>query len=216
MERQTEETKNRISESLKIGHINKTISIKGYERTIEIRKKISNSLKQYYKLNPQNPIPHINNWKNGIYDKVDFHHGIGGKIFSLKNKKTIFFRSLLELYYILYLEENMNIKTYQYESLKIICDDGHVYIPDFVIGSELIELKSKKYINSNDLIYSRFLYKKRQCEDYCLKNNLSYKVIFDTDLNYDTGKMKRYIKNNPEIVNKYNIEFNQPERMVIK
>ena len=87
---------NKIKQKYQEGVYEKVIP---YERTPEIREKISNGLKKYYKNNPQNPEPHRANWKNGKYQKIDFHRGIGGNFFSIKNNQTIYFRSLLELYY---------------------------------------------------------------------------------------------------------------------
>lgn len=209
--------KQHISDSLKEGYKNGTIRKSHYERTPEIREKISNSLKKYFKKNPQNPLPHINNWKNGIYDNVDFHIGIGGNFYSYKNQKIIRFRSLLELYYFLQLEKDNNITKYEYEAIKITCDNGHIYTPDVLIDDKkIIELKCKKYVEKVAGVLEAVLYKKEQAEKYCLKNNLTYQIIYDTDLDYESTKFKRFLNNNPEIMNHYKISINQPERMVVK
>jgi len=185
-----------------------------YERTPEIRKKISDSLKEYFKENPQNPEPHRKNWRKGVYDNVDFHIGIGGSIFSLKNNKKIRFRSLLELFFMLKLEES-EINNYLYEPIHIALEDGRSYTPDFLVNNTIIELKSKKYIErKGGEVLQNFLYKKEQAEKYCNKNNLKYKVIFDEDIEFDSRRMKHFIKDNPQIVKKYNITFINPERMV--
>ena len=213
---QSEATKKKKSETMKKKVANGEFKVPTYERTPEIKEKISQSLKSYYKEHPQDPTPHIKNWENGVYNNVDFHIGIGGHFKSIKNNKNIFFRSLLELYYMLLLEEDINIKSYSYEAVKIKCDNGHIYTPDIQIDNTIIELKSYKYIHSSDNILNSFNYKKQQAEYYCLQNNLQYKVIFDIDIGFDSARFKRHLANNPGIVNKYQIIFNQPERMVIK
>ena len=40
--------------------------------------------------------------------------------------------------------------------------------------------------------------------------------IFDEDIGFDSARFKRHLHNNPEIITKYQINFNSPERMVIK
>lgn len=153
-------------------------------------------------------------WKQGRYENVDFGHGIGGYITSKKIKKRFFFRSLLELKYILLLEKNNAIFYYKYEKLKIPCNDGSYYTPDFIINNiNVIELKSKKYIFSNETIYKRFIYKKQQAEEYCNNNNLNYKVVFDEDIGFESKKMKRFLVNNPELIKEYQITFINPERV---
>ena len=204
----SEERRKNISNSL-LG--NKPV---GYIRTPEIKEKISKSLKEYFKLHPQNPEPHRESWREGKYNNVIFHRGVGGKFYSIKNQKEFIFRSLLELYYLLQLEKNENVFYYEYEPFHIICDNGSSYTPDLIInGEEVIELKSKKYIESNKEIKEKFEYKKEQGIKYCSKNGLLYKVVFDEDLGYDSRQMKRYIKDNPDIVKKYQISFMQNDRV---
>lgn len=188
-----------------------------YERTPEIKEKISKSLKQYFKEHPQNPEPHIKNWKNGIYDNVDFKIGISGYFTSFKNNTIIRFRSLLELYYLLLIEQDNDIKSYIYEPFHINMENGRSYIPDFLINNKLIiELKSKKYVERVKGVKEKVLYKESQAIKYCNSHNLFYKIIYDEDIGFDSKKMKHYIKNNPDIVKKYNITFSNPKRMVIK
>ena len=189
-----------------------------YERTPEIREKISKGLKEYYKNNPQNPQPHIDNWKKGVYAKVDFRHGIGGNFYSIKNQQLFYFRSLLELYYMLSLEENKEVINYIYEPFHIDCDNGHIYTPDILINNYLVvELKSKRYLEKlSDDVKQNFEYKKLQGQKYCSQHKMEYKVIFDEDIGFDSARFKRHLHNNPEIITKYQINFNSPERMVIK
>lgn len=188
-----------------------------YERTPEIREKISKSLKQYFKEHPQNPEPHIQNWKNGIYDNVDFKIGISGYFTSLKMNTTIRFRSLLELYYLLLIEKDDNVENYVYEPFHINMENGKSYMPDFLINNKLvIELKSKKYVERVKGVKEKVLYKESQAIKYCNSHNLIYKIIYDENIGFDSKRMKYYIKNNPDIVKKYNIIFSNPKRMVNK
>lgn len=186
-----------------------------YERTPEIKKKISESLKKYYSEHPQNPLPHIENWKRGIYDKVDFKIGIGGHFTSLKTSKIIRFRSLLELYYLLQLEEDIKIITYTYEPFHIIMENGKSYMPDFLVNNKIvIELKSKKYVERVSGVKEKVQYKQSQAIKYCEQFDLQYQIIYDEDIGFESRKMKRYIKENPDIIKKYHITFNDPKRMV--
>lgn len=185
-----------------------------YKRTPEIKQKISQSLKKYYKEHPQNPEPHIKNWKNGVYDNVDFQYGISGHFTSLKTKQTIRFRSLLELYYLIQLENNKSILNYKYEPFHINMENGKSYMPDFLINNKiLIELKSKKYVERVSGVKEQVLYKKSQAEKYCKKHNLIYKIIYDEDIGFDSKTMKHFIKDNPQIIKQYNISFTNPKRI---
>ena len=214
---QSEECLRKKSETMKRKVANGEYTPPNYERTPEIKEKISHGLKEYYKHHPQDPTPHINNWKKGVYDNVDFHIGIGGKMFSIKNQKTYNFRSLLELYYMLLLEDSTEVEFYEYEPIHINCENGHIYTPDILVNNTtLIELKSYKYIHSKDEILNSFNYKKEQAEKYCKNTEMKYKVVFDIDIDFDSSRYKRELKNHPEIIEKYHIIFNQPERMVIK
>ena len=132
-----------------------------YERTPEIRQKISESLKKYYKAHPQDPTPHIQNWEKGVYNEVDFRIGIGGHFTSLKNNIRVHFRSLLELSFLLLLEEDPRVINYSYEPFHIKMDNGSTYTPDFLINDKLvIELKAKKYVEKVAGVKEKFLYKK--------------------------------------------------------
>lgn len=188
-----------------------------YERTQEIRNKISQTLKSYYKEHPQDPTPHIQNWKNGVYDHVDFKIGISGYFTSLKMNTRIRFRSLLELNYLILIEEDNNINSYIYEPFHIEMDNGKTYMPDFLINNKIVvELKAKKYVERVAGVQDKVSYKQSQAIKYCTSHNLEYRIIYDEDIGFDSRKMKHYIKDNPNIVAKYNITFTDPKRMVIK
>lgn len=187
-----------------------------YERTPEIKEKISKSLKAYFKEHPQDPTPHRNNWTKGIYNNVDFKIGISGYFNSLKNNKKYFFRSLLELFFMLKLEEDSSIITYQYEPIHIKMDNGAIYTPDILLNDKLIELKSKKYVERVKEVKEKVEYKTQQALKYCKQNNLQYQIIYDEDIGFISKNFKRFLRDNPQIIKKYNIVFNDPSRMVIK
>lgn len=185
-----------------------------YERTPEIKFKISNSLRKYYKNNPQDPQPHIDNWKRGIYDNVNFQRGIAGHFTSIKMNKTFRFRSLLELYFMLLIEKDIRVITYDFEPFHITMDNGHTYMPDFIINNSIIiELKSKKFIERIEGVQRKVEYKQSQARKYCKNNNYVYKIVYDEDINFESRKMKKYLRDNSDIINKYNIVFQQPERI---
>lgn len=186
-----------------------------YERTPEIRKKISNSLKAYFSQHPQDPTPHILNWKQGVYDNADFKIGIAGHFTSIKMQTTIRFRSLLELFFLLKIENDPLVTSYKYEPFHIDMDNGKSYMPDFLINnSRIVELKSKKYVERVKGVKEKVLYKQSQAHNFCAKNGLTYEIIYDEDIDFDSRRMKAYIKNNPDIVKKYDISFVDPKRMV--
>lgn len=188
-----------------------------YERTPEIRAKIAASLRQYYKEHPQDSTKHRENWRNGVYDKVDFKRGIAGHFTSIKNNKTIRFRSLLELYYLILLEEDDAIFNYLYEPFHIEMENGDSYMPDFLINNSLlVELKPKKFVERVEGVKERVEYKKAQAIKYCELHGLSYKIVYDEDIGFESRKMKHYIRDNPKVMEKYNVSFIDPERVVIK
>lgn len=184
-----------------------------YERTPEIKAKISNSLKKYFKEHPQNPEPHIENWKKGVYDHVNFQRGIAGSFTSIKTKQTFRFRSLLELYFALWLEKGTCVEKYIFEPFHIEMENGHSYMPDFLLNDYLlVELKSKGFIE-NLKTEENVQYKKEQAIKYCSQHNLKYLIVYDEDIGFKSRAMKAYIRNHPEILKKYNITFEQPERI---
>lgn len=188
-----------------------------YERTPEIRNQISRSLKEYYKEHPEDLTPHIENWKNNKYSKVDFKIGIGGVFKSLKMRKEIRFRSLLELQYLLMIENDEKVKSFEYEPFHIKMENNSSYTPDFLVNnSVVVELKSKKYVENVEGIKEKVEYKKSQAIKYCKEHGYEYKIIYDEDINFDSKRMKYYIRDNKNIVEKYSITFNDPSRMVLK
>ena len=152
-------------------------------------------------------------WINQKFANINFKRGIGGYITSHKIHKRFFFRSLLELCYIIMLEEDPEIISYNYEPFQITCDDGSLYTPDFQIGNDIIELKSYSFIyKQKGEIQEKFEYKKSQAEKYCAEHELNYKVIFDIDIGFDSKRFKHVLKET-NYIQKYNIEFLQTDRV---
>jgi hypothetical protein len=153
-------------------------------------------------------------WQNGKFNNVNFKRGIGGWITTNKYEKRFFFRSLLELYYIIQLEEDPDVITYTYEPFIIKCDDNTLYTPDFLINDcRVVELKSKKFVyKCGGKILERFLYKVDQGKKYCNEHGYTYEVIFDEDIGFDSARFKQEIRNS-DYIKKYNIQFAQPERV---
>ena len=154
-------------------------------------------------------------WERGKFKDVNFKRGIGGYFTSIKMQNRFFFRSLLELYYIIYyLEENDFIKKFDYEPFTFRMDNGRLYTPDFKLNDNMIiELKSYDFIyKQGGKIQENFEYRVEQGIKYCNKNNLIYKVVFDKDINFDYKKLKyQLIENN--YIEKYSIEFLEPQRV---
>lgn len=187
-----------------------------YERTPEIREKIRRGVKKAVEEGRLDESANSRKgWKNGKFNNVNFKKGIGGYITSKKINKRFFFRSLLELYYIInYLEYNNSVITYDYEPFQIKCGNGSLYTPDFIINNKYVkELKSYKFIyKQGGEIQRKFEYKKSQAEDYCKKHNLEYEVIFDKDINFKSDVFKHELKD-LKYVEEFKIEFLQPERV---
>ncbi len=116
--------------------------------------------------------------------------------------KGYFFRSLKELCYIIYLEEN-NISWISGESISIeykFNGSDRTYRPDFIVNNEIIvEIKPERLHNTPNV-----LAKKKAAEKYCKKNRLKYKII---DMNIDTDKILLY-KKDIKFLDKYEEKFN--------
>lgn len=186
-----------------------------YERTPEIKAKISLGVKKAIERGELNEQKNARQgWLNGKFANVNFKRGIGGYFTSIKTHQRFFFRSLLELAYLLILEEDANVETYVYEPFHIICDNGTSYTPDFLINNKLIvEIKSYKFIyKQGGEIQNKFEYKITQAKKYCEEHGYEYKVVFDEDIGFNYKSLKHKLKET-NIIQMYSIEFLQPERV---
>ena len=183
-----------------------------YERTPEIREKISKGLKEYYathEVSEETRQKLSQAWAEGKYANAPMGTGIHGYFSSIKNNKTFYFRSLLELYYILALETNVEIQCFDVEPFQIAIDKVHHYTPDFLVNNKHIkELKTSKHLTyTND--EERFNQEVSAATSYAVEHNMTFEVLYDTDLNYDTRQFKRWLNTHPETINLYNITFDR-------
>lgn len=195
----------------KIGLTSRGRIIPQYVRTSEIKEKISSSLKKYFEENGVSESTRqklSEAWARGCYDNVKMGRGIQGFMFSIKMKKDFYFRSLLELKYLLDIEIDDKIISYQVEPFQIKLNDNHHYTPDVLINNDtLIELKPFTHLNYESK--ERFDLEVSCAKEYCLLHNYNFQIIYDKDIQFRTSTFKTWIKNNLEIVELYNIRFNQ-------
>lgn len=203
----SEETKRKIGEK-SIGRHNAG----KYERTEEIKQKISNSLKEYYathEISDETRQKLSQAWADGKYKNSPMGTGVHGYFYSLKNSKKFYYRSLLELKYLLIIEEDPSIQIYDIEPFSIKIEDNHHYTPDFLLNNKDIkELKPYnhlKYIKEDD----RFKQEQQVAKKYAKEHNMTYEVIYDKDIDFETRSFKRFLLNNEQIIKKYNITFDR-------
>lgn len=183
-----------------------------YEMTPEIRLKISNSLREGYKSGriKENKEALSKAWKDGKYKNAPMGKGIQGFFESKKHNKNkdVYFRSLLELKFLIKIEEDNNIKNFTWEPFCIPIEGKQHYTPDCLIDNVLIELKPREHLSyTKDGINNRFEKEVRAANNYCKENGLSFKIIYDDELDFESKKFKRFLINNPDIIKKYNIRF---------
>ena len=201
----SEETKKKIGEASK-GRI-----IPQYERTPEIREKISQGLKKYYsthEVSEETRRKLSQAWADGKYKNSAMGRGIQGHFFSLKNNKKFIFRSLLELFYFLSLEEDITVQKYEVEPFSISFENHH-YTPDILINDKIIvELKPSKHLQYTEE-NERFQKEIEVATKYAKNNKKEFRLIYDIDINFRTSTFKTYLKNNPQIIEKYQINFSR-------
>ena len=198
----SEERRRRISEST-VGRVSPP-----YERTPEMKKKISETLKRKYKTGELrvNAEAIAEAWQQGKYDTASMGKGYSGWFYSHKMQRDFHFRSFLELKFLLLIEENQEVEFYEGEPFRIIYNGFHHYTPDFLInGKYLIELKPKKH-----LLYTSkevFETKVKAAKEYCEENNLAFRLIYDQDIDFETHDFCRFLINNPDVIRQYNIRI---------
>lgn len=203
----SEETKRKIGEKSK-----GRLGCGQYERTPEIKKKISDSLKQYFQENEVSDETRkklSQAWVDGKYKNSPMGRGIHGYFYSHKNNKQFYFRSLLELFYLIKIEEDILIQEYQVEPFQISIDKTHHYTPDFLLNKKDIkELKPHnhlKFTKENE----RFSQEVRSANIYAQENNMTFEIIYDIDIGFETKHFQRWLKNNPHIIDLYKISFDK-------
>lgn len=182
----------------------------GYERTEEIRQKISRTLLEKYASGEiwNDPKKFADAWARGCYKDVKMGRGIQGYMHSSKMQKDVYFRSLLELNYFILFEQNENVECYEVEPFQIkLSGDSH-YTPDALINNKyLIEIKPSDHLNYTD--QTRFDEEVSSAQEYCKNNHLEYIVLYDTNIDFKTSKYKTFLRNRPDIVEQFNIRFNK-------
>lgn len=199
----SDERKQHISESTK-GRIAPI-----YERTPEIRKKISDSLKSYYQtheVSAETRQKLSDAWAQGKYDNSAMGRGYNGWFYSIKNEKVFYFRSLLELKYLLLLEEDTTVYCYSVEPFQIPLIDNHHYTPDVLINNAiLVELKPFDHLNWEN--EDRWLMEIKGAEAFCKEHNYEFKVVYDKNIGFESRAFKRWVILNKDELAKYNIRF---------
>ena len=183
-----------------------------YKRTPQIREKISAGLKEYYsthEVSEETRKKLSQAWVDGKYTNSPMGTGIHGYFTSIKMQKTFYFRSLFELFYMLALEESQDIQSFNVEPFQIAIDNIHHYTPDFLVNNKHIkELKTSKHLTYTKE-EDRFNQELKAATLYAQEHNMTFEVLYDTDLNYDTRKFKRWLIAHPETINLYHITFDR-------
>ena len=122
--------------------------------------------------------------------------------------KNWYFRSLLELSYVVLVLERFNIVWSGAETIKIkYVDFNNVernYFPDFLLNNKyVIEIKPKRLFNSIQVIY-----KKNAAIKYCNDNNLIYKIISPQILKISEIR-KKYLCGDIIFIDKYDKKFKE-------
>lgn len=200
----SEERRNRISQA-NMGKAPTT-----YERTPEIRQKISQTLIKKYKSGEiwNDPKKFSDAWARGCYMNAKMGRGIQGHMFSIKGQKDIYFRSLLELNYYILFEQDDRVEEYKVEPFQIKVSEKSHYTPDALVNNKyLVEIKPSCHLNYTD--NERFEQEVASARLYCEEHELEYKILYDTDINFETSRYKTFLRNNPDIIKQFNIRFNK-------
>lgn len=181
-----------------------------YIRTNELKSRISNTLKEKYASVElvQNPYKQSQAWKDGKYKNAKMGRGKQGYFYSIKNSKDFYFRSNLELYYMILLEYDNSISSYEVEPFSINMENQMTYTPDFLINkNKLIELKSRKflqYLMKETKEKERFMNEINSAKKYCKEHNLNFSVVYDDEIKYN---YRKFVKDVQQYVEKYNIRY---------
>lgn len=184
------------------------IATSTYVRTPEIREKISKTLKDGYKSGRivQDPAMKSKAWAEGKYAHAKMGRGIQGFFHSGKMNKDMYFRSLMELKFLIIIENSDDVVSYQAEPFQIKLPHGAHYTPDVLINDNIIvELKPKNFYKYTDM--GRFCLEMAGLNNYCNKNNMGFVVVYDADIEFNSREYRKYIRNHPEIIEQYDIRF---------
>ena len=188
----------------------KGITPVGYERTPEIKQKISNTLISKYASGEiwNDPKKFSDAWARGCYKDAKMGRGIQGYMYSIKNHTDIYFRSLLELNYFILFEQNELVENYDVEPFQIKISKNSHYTPDVLINKKyLVEIKPHDHLKYTD--NKRFEEEISAAQQYCKDHKLIYKILYDLDIGFKTNKYKTFLRNNLDIIEQFNIRFNK-------
>jgi hypothetical protein len=71
----------------------------------------------------------------------------------------------------------------------------------------LIELKPSKHLNYEDK--DRWELEQRGVKEFCENHNYKYRVVYDTDIDFETSKFKRWFLANEDELTQYNIRLSR-------
>jgi len=121
---------------------------------------------------------------------------IKGYFLSEKMKKELPYKSKFELIYYMFLEEDISIKTYEVEKIRIpylLNGEKHTYFPDVLVDDRiLVEINSKMVWYLNRVKKEA---KAQAAREYCKKMGWEYKIIYEDDLGIEIKNYPDYIKN---------------------
>lgn len=170
-------------EKMNIRDVQMSILRTGKMKSDETKKKISISVSKLWL---------DENYRNNQIEKAVNRQECGyscvnkGWFESTKNAKKIVYQSGLELKAIMMFENNKKIKSFDranFGGISYLFEDKfHKYVPDFKVHYEnddihIIEIKPLRYI---DRIRNKA--KEKAAMEYCNKNNLSYKILTERQL----------------------------------
>ena len=204
---------------ISLSHAGKLPAAATYVRTDEIKAKISKTLRDKYASGELtvNKDGISKAWLDGKFDNSPMGRGIQGYFHSNKTTRPngmIYFRSLLELSYLIKAENSNEVTSIINEAVHIKLPSGGIYIPDFLInGHILTELKPRNHLLWTKDKYGRFDEEVTSANEYCNQRGWTYRIIYDDELDFDSSKFKRAIIND-SLIEKYGIKFNDISRII--
>ncbi|WP_022670407.1 heteromeric transposase endonuclease subunit TnsA [Hippea alviniae] len=123
---------------------------------------------------------------------------VSGKFPSIKNQRTVYYESQLELDFIYHLEFSPEVESYLEQPCKIKSPTGKFYIPDFLVVFKnstsykplLVEIKSTEDIEKN---FERLSVKFKTLREYAFGNGYDFKIITDKELKTTRTKNYRFL-----------------------
>lgn len=210
----TNKSKKQLSESIKLAYTEGRLNVSGknngmYGKHIP-SEKFGKTLDELYgtpkanKIRAKLSISHSGE-RNSMYGKPS-PQGSGNGWSGWYNK--IYFRSLLELSFMLFLDE-FKFSWESAEKIRIQYLDysgkNRTYCPDFIINDELIiEIKPSKLFKAKSVEL-----KKHAAEIFCKKNNLRYRLFCPTAIVTKNQLIKLVEENRVKLLERYLKKLNE-------